>query len=135
MDIEDNLNQHERDIGRIEGKLESLATKEFVRKEVSDAVRILDAKIDAKIDKQTEDIADKFQKLSDKIENERRWRMKDTGAASILALIFVAVSTLITTLVSLGVITPYSLFPAQFAKVSRIATPDKPRELATQSRD
>ncbi|MCY3978447.1 MAG: hypothetical protein OXG23_10145 [Chloroflexi bacterium] len=106
MDIEDKLNQHERAIGRIEGKLESLATKEFVRKEVNDAVRILDAKIDAKIDKQTEDIADKFQKLSDKIENERRWRMKITGGASILALLFVAVSTLITTLVSLGVITP-----------------------------
>jgi len=106
MDLEDKLNQHERDIGRIEGKLESLATKEFVRKEVSDAVRILDAKIDAKIDKQTEDIADKFQKLSDKIENERRWRMKITGAASILALRFIAASTLITTLVTLGVITP-----------------------------
>ena len=106
MDIEDKLNQHERAIGRIEGKLESLATKEFVRKEVNDAVRILDAKIDAKIDKQTEDIADKLQKLSDKIENERRWRMKITGGASILALLFVAVSTLITTLVSLGVITP-----------------------------
>ena len=102
MDIEDKLNQHERDIGRIEGKLESLATKEFVRKEVSDAVRILDAKID----KQTEDIAAKFQKLSDIIENERRWRMKITGAASILALLFVAISSLITTLVSLGIITP-----------------------------
>ena len=102
MEIEDKLNQHERAIGQIEGKLEPLATKEFVRKEVSDAVRILDAKID----KQTEDIADKLQKLSDRIENERRWRMKITGGASILALLFVAVSTLITTLVSLGVITP-----------------------------
>ncbi|MCY4063168.1 MAG: hypothetical protein OXG53_12420 [Chloroflexi bacterium] len=104
MDTDERLAQHERDIGRIEGKLESLATKEFVRKEVADAVRILDAKIDAKIDKQTEDIADKFQKLSDKIENERRWRMKITGAASVLALVFVAVSSLISTLVSLGII-------------------------------
>ena len=101
MDIEDKLNQHERDIGRIEGKLESLATKEFVRKEVNDAVKT----IDAKIDKQTEDIADKFENLSDKIENERRWRMKITGGASILALLFVAISSLITTLVSLGIIT------------------------------
>lgn len=100
MDIEDKLNQHERDIGRIEGKLESLATKEFVRKEVNDAVRILDAKID----KQTEDISDKFQKLSDKIKNERRWRMKITGAASVLALVFVAISSLISTLISLGII-------------------------------
>lgn len=106
MDVEDKLNQHERSIGRIEGKLESLATKEFVRKEVSDAVRILDAKIDAKIDKQTEDIGGKLEALSDKIERERSWRMKITGGASILALVFVAISTLITTLVSLGVITP-----------------------------
>ena len=104
MDIEDKLNQRERDIGRIEGKLESLATKEFVRKEVSDAVRILDAKIDAKIKKQTEDIADKFQELSDKIENERRWPMKITGAASVLALVFVGISSFVTTLVSIGII-------------------------------
>lgn len=106
MDIEDKLNQHERAIGRIEGKLESLATKEFVRKEVNDAVRILDAKIDAKIDKQTEDIGNRLEALSQKIENERSWRMKITGGASILALLFVAISTLITTLESLGVITP-----------------------------
>ncbi|MCY3797359.1 MAG: hypothetical protein OXG84_06110 [Chloroflexi bacterium] len=106
MDIEDKLNQHERSIGRIEGKLESLATKEFVRKEVNDAVKIIDAKIDAKIDRLNDDIGSRFDELSDKIEKERSWRMKITGGASILALLFVAVSTLITTLVSLGVITP-----------------------------
>ncbi|MDE2638392.1 MAG: hypothetical protein OXI30_18640 [Chloroflexota bacterium] len=106
MDIEDKLNQHERSIGRIEGKLESLATKEFVRKEVNDAVKIIDAKIDAKIDRLTDDIGSRFDELSQKIEKERSWRMKITGGASILALLFVAVSTLITTLVSLGVITP-----------------------------
>ena len=106
MDIEDKLNQHERSIGRIEGKLESLATKDFVRKEVNDAVKIIDAKIDAKIDKQTEVIGDRLQNLSDKIEKERSWRMKITGGASIIALLFVAVSTLITTLVSIGIISP-----------------------------
>ncbi len=106
MDIEDKLNQHERDIGRIEGKLESLATKDFVRKEVNDAVKTIDAKIDAKFDKLTEDIGNRFDELSKKVENERSWRMKITGGASILALVFVAISTLITTLVSLGVITP-----------------------------
>jgi len=106
MDIEDKLNQHERSIGRIEGKLESLATKDFVRQEVNDAVKIIDAKIDAKIDKQTEVIGDRLQNLSDKIEKERSWRMKITGGASIIALLFVAVSTLITTLVSLGIISP-----------------------------
>ena len=104
MDIEDKLNQHERDIGRIEGKLESLATKEFVRKEVSDAVRILDAKIDAKIDRLTDDIGSRFDELSQKIEKERSWRMKITGAASVLALVFVAISSLVSTLVSLGII-------------------------------
>ena len=87
-------------------RLDSLATKDFVRKEVNDAVKAIDAKIDAKIDKLTEDIGNRFEELSNKIENERSWRMKITGGASILALLFVAVSTLITTLVSLGVITP-----------------------------
>ncbi len=102
MDTEERLLQHERSIGRIEGTLDSLATKEFVRKEVNDAVKT----IDAKIDKQTEDIGNRLDELSNKIENERSWRMKITGGTSILALLFVAVSTLITTLVSLGVITP-----------------------------
>lgn len=102
MDTEERLLQHERSIGRIEGTLDSLATKDFVRKEVNDAVKT----IDAKIDKQTEDIGNRLDELSNKIENERSWRMKITGGASILALLFVAVSTLITTLVSLGVITP-----------------------------
>ena len=106
MDIEEKLNQHERSIGRIEGRLESLATKEFVRKEINDAVKVIDAKIDARIDRLTDDIGDKFQKLSDKIEHERRWRMKVTGGASILALLFVAISSFIATLVSLGVIKP-----------------------------
>ena len=101
MDIEENLNRHERSIGRIEGRLDSLATKDFVRKEISEARRA----IDAKIDKQTEDIGERFADLSDKIEHERLWRIRITGAASVLALVFVAISSLITTLVSLGVIT------------------------------
>ena len=69
-------------------------------------MKTIDAKIDAKIDKQTEDIGKKIEQLSEKIERERSWRMKITGGASILALLFVAISSLITTLVSLGVISP-----------------------------
>ena len=105
MDIEDSINRHERSIGRIEGTLESLATKDFVRKEVNDAIKVIDAKIDAKIDKQTEDMRNGFKELSDMIERERRWRIRITGAASVLALVFVAISSLVTTLVSLGIIT------------------------------
>ncbi len=100
MDIEDKLNQHERSIGRIEGKLESLATKEFVRKEVNEAVRTIDTKIDA----QTKDIHDLIEQLSNKIEQERSWRMKVTGGASILALVLVGISSLISTLATLGII-------------------------------
>ena len=100
MDIEDSINRHERSIGRIEGTLDSLATKDFVRKEVNDA-RLA---IDAKIDKQSDDIGKQFKELSDKIEHERRWRIRITGGASVLALVFVAISSLITTLVSLGII-------------------------------
>ena len=104
MDIEDNINRHERSIGRIEGTLDSLATKDFVRKEINEATRAIDTKIDTKIDKQTEVIDQRFTELSDKIERERSWRMKITGGASVLALVFVAISSLITTLVSLGII-------------------------------
>lgn len=101
MDIEDKLNQHERSIGWIEGKLESLATKEFVRKEVNDAVKAIDAKIDAL----NTDISDQIKQLSNNIEKERSWRMKVTGGVSILALVLVAISSLVTTLVGLGIIT------------------------------
>ena len=101
MDIEDAINRHERSIGRIEGALESLATKDFVRKEVHEAIKA----IDKKIDKQTEDIGKRISDLSEKIERERSWRMKITGGASVLALVFVAISSLVATLVSLGIIT------------------------------
>ena len=101
MDIEETVNRHERSIGRIEGRLDSLATKDFVRKEVNEARRA----IDEKIDKQTEVIDKRLADLSDKVEHERRWRIRITGGASVLALVFVAVSSLVTTLVSLGIIT------------------------------
>ena len=100
MDIEGNINRHECSIGRrigwysgIEGKLESLATKEFVRQEVNEAVKVIDAKIDA----QTKDILDK-------IDQERSWRMRVTGAASIIALVLVGLSSLVSTLATLGII-------------------------------
>ena len=105
MDVEETVNRHERSIGRIEGRLDSLATKDFVRQEISEARRAIDAKIDAKIDKQTEVIDRRFSELSNQLERERSWRMKITGGASVLALVFVAISSLITTLVSLGILT------------------------------
>ena len=100
MDIEDKLNQHERSIGRIEGTLQSLATKEFVRKEVNEAVKAIDATIDA----QTKDIRDQIEELSNNIDKERGWRMKVTGGASVFALVLVGISSLVSTLASLGVI-------------------------------
>ena len=100
MDIEDKLNQHEHSIGRIEGTLQSLATKEFVRKEVNEAVKAIDAKIDA----QTKDIRDQIEELSNNIDKECGWRMKVTGGASVLALVLVGISSLVSTLASLGVI-------------------------------
>ena len=100
MDMEDTLNRHERSIGIIEGTLESLATKDFVRKEVNDAVKAIDSKIDAL----SKDIRDQIDGLSNKIDKERSWRMKVTGGASILALVLVAISSLISTLASLGII-------------------------------
>ncbi len=39
MDVEETVNRHERSIGRIEGRLDSLATKDFVRQEISEAMK------------------------------------------------------------------------------------------------
>ncbi len=89
VDLSERLTQHERSIGVIEGKLESLATKEFVKDEIQ---------------KQTKELSDKIDKLSEALEKERSWRMKITGGASLLALLFVGVSTLVSVLVNVGII-------------------------------
>lgn len=89
MDGAERLAQHERSIGVIEGKLESLATKEFVKDEIQ---------------KQTKELSDKIDKLSEALEKERSWRMKITGGASLLALLFVGISTLVSVLVNVGII-------------------------------
>ena len=46
MDGAERLAQHERSIGVIEGKLESLATKEFVKDEIQKQTKELSGKID-----------------------------------------------------------------------------------------
>ena len=46
MDGAERLAQHERSIGVIEGKLESLATKEFVKDEIQKQTKELSSKID-----------------------------------------------------------------------------------------
>lgn len=89
MDGAERLAQHERSIGVIEGKLESLATKEFVKDEIQ---------------KQTKELSSKIDKLTEALEKERSWRMKITGGASLLALLLVSISSLVSILVNLGVI-------------------------------
>ena len=46
MDVSERLTQHERSIGIIEGKLEALATKEFVKDEIQKQTKELGDKID-----------------------------------------------------------------------------------------
>ena len=89
VDVSERLTQHERSIGVIEGKLESLATKEFVKDEIQ---------------KQTKELSGKIDKLSEALEKERSWRIKITGGASLLALLFVGISTLVSVLVNVGII-------------------------------
>ena len=89
MDVPERLTQHERSIGIIEGKLEALATKEFVKDEIQ---------------KQTKELSDKIDELTKILEKERSWRMKITGGASVLALIVAALSTLASALVNAGLI-------------------------------
>ena len=72
VDLSERLTQHERSIGVIEGKLESLATKAFVKDEIQ---------------KQTKELSGKIDELSKALQKERSWRMKIIGGASVLALL------------------------------------------------
>ena len=87
--VEERLAEHDRSIGVIEGKLDGLATKAFVKDEIQ---------------KQTKELSDKIDALAEMLQKERDWRMKVTGVASILSLLFVGITTLAAALINAGII-------------------------------
>ncbi len=76
----EQITRHEREIGELRGKLDALATKEFVRNVVNEQTQELNAKFDA-IDQRLKEIS------------ERQQRFKGIGQAITFGLPFL-VSTL-----------------------------------------
>ncbi len=72
MDLQGQLTKHAADIGELKGKLDALATKDFVRKE--NAALLKD--ITDKIDKQTRDIQQEINK-------NREFRTRVTAVGTI----------------------------------------------------
>ena len=62
MTDSDQITRHEREIGELRGKLDALATKEFVRSVVSEQTQELNKKFDA-IDERLKEISERQQRF------------------------------------------------------------------------
>ena len=78
----EQLTRHEREIGELRGKLDALATKEFVRLVVQEQTQELNKRFDAFNDK-FDSIDDRLQEISD-----RQQRFKGIGQAISFGLPF-----------------------------------------------
>ena len=88
MDAQEQLTKHAGDIGEMRGKLDALATKDFVRKE--NAALLKD--ITATIDKQTQDIRGEINK-------NRDFRQRVITIGTVIAVILSIVVALLNALV------------------------------------
>ncbi|MCY4020990.1 MAG: hypothetical protein OXG39_16375 [Chloroflexi bacterium] len=61
-DVEQQLTRHEREIGELYGKLDALATQDFVREVVQEQTRELDKKFDS-IDMRLKEISERQQRF------------------------------------------------------------------------
>ena len=96
MDMQEQVTKHASEIGELRGKLESLATKDFVRAENA---RLLESLTD-KIDKQTSD-------LRGEINKNREFRTRVTAFGAVIAVllsIIVAALNALVGLVSIGLL-------------------------------
>lgn len=86
MSDNEQITRHEREIGELRGKLDALATKEFVRVVVQEQTQELNKRFDAfneKIDEKFDSIDDRLQDISD-----RQQRFKGIGQAISFGLPF-----------------------------------------------
>ncbi|MDE2858183.1 MAG: hypothetical protein OXN94_10085 [Chloroflexota bacterium] len=96
MDLQEQVTRHAAEIGELRGKLDSLATKDFVRRE--NAALLKD--ITEKIDKQTDDIQNEIQK-------NRQFRTRVTAIFTVVAVtlsVLVAAINAFVGAVSIGLI-------------------------------
>lgn len=75
MDLQEQVTRHAAEIGELRGKLDALATKDFVRRENAALLR----DITEKIDKQTDDIQNEIQK-------NRQFRTRVTAIFTVVAV-------------------------------------------------
>lgn len=100
MADQDQITRHEREIGELRGKLDSLATKEYVREVVQEQTRELKAEMNPKFDavfSKIDELGGDIRKL-----NEKQHRI--TGAADIIKTavpLLVSIATLIVLIISL----------------------------------
>ena len=96
MDVQEQLTRHAGEIGELKGKLDALATKDFVRKENAALLK----ELSDKIDNQTRDI-------QDEISQNREFRQRMTMIGAIIAVvlsILVALLNAIVGAVGIGLI-------------------------------
>ena len=96
MDVQEQLTKQAGEIGELRGKLDALATKDFVRKEIA----LLLKDLSDKIDDQTQDIRDEIQK-----QREFRTRIMTIGTivAVLLSMFIAAINAYVGT-VGVGLI-------------------------------
>ena len=82
MTDSEQITRHEREIGELRGKLDALATKEFVRNVVQEQTQELNTKFDA-INKKFDAIDNRLKEIS-----ERQQRFKGIGQAITFGLPF-----------------------------------------------
>jgi len=96
VDLQEQVTRHAAEIGELRGKLDSLATKDFVRRENAALLK----EITEKIDKQTDDIQNEIQK-------NRQFRTRVTAIFTVVAVtlsVLVAAINAFVGAVSIGLI-------------------------------
>ena len=92
---------HETRISRIEGILESVATKDFVREVNAEMLKDINSKIDSKIDEQTNLFRSEMSEMRKEIKrlNEKQYRL--TGAAEFIKFSLPIIISVVALLIAL----------------------------------
>ncbi len=90
MTDSEQIARHEREIGELRGKLDALATKEFVREIVQEQTKELNQKIDAIDSRLNQKIDAKFDAIDTRLKeiSDRQQRFKGIGQALTFGLPF-----------------------------------------------
>ena len=100
MNQTEQITRHEREIGEIRGKLESLATKDFVREVVQEAVQAQTREMNIRFDQ----VYAKIDALSTQLRASNEKQQRIIGAADIIKTalpLLISVVTLIVLVISL----------------------------------